>query len=98
MIFKNKHFWLGVVLGFIAPMIGFFIYKFIMFPSFTLKEMYQWITFNHNLITVFISVSLLANAILFTIFINKHKDNLAKGIFAITVLYSLAAILVKILT
>ena len=95
MIFKKDNFVYGLVLGFIAPLIGFIIYKFIKFKSLTLIEMFQWIKMNPNLITVFISVSLMANAVLFTIFINGHRDKTAKGIFLLTMIYAITAMIFK---
>jgi hypothetical protein len=95
MIFKKDNFVYGLTLGFIAPMIGFIIYKFVKFKSLTLTEMFQWLKMNPNLITVFISVSLMANAILFTIFINGHRDKTAKGIFVLTMIYAIIAMIFK---
>ena|SRR5258706_10899393 len=91
MIFKKDNFVYGMALGLIGPMLGFLIYKYIKFQSFTLVEMFQWMRLNPNLITVFISVSLMANAILFTIFINGHRDKTAKGIFVLTLIYAAVA-------
>ncbi len=97
MFFKKDNFIFGLALGFIAPMIGFMVYKFVKFKSFTLYEMFQWLKLNPNLISVFISVSLMANAVLFTIFINGHRDKTAKGIFVLTILYAVVAMLFKYL-
>ncbi len=97
MIFKKDNFIYGLALGFIAPMIGFAIYKFVKFKSLTLIEMFQWLKLNPNLISVFISVSLMANAVLFTIFINGHRDKTAKGIFVLTILYAVVAMSFKYL-
>ena len=91
MIFKKDNFVYGLALGFVAPIIGFFIYKYFKFQSLTLWEMFQWLKLNPNLITVYISVSLMANAILFTIFINGHRDKTAKGIFVLTIIYAVIA-------
>jgi hypothetical protein len=95
MIFKKDSFWLGAILGLIAPVIGFFIFKMIRYNNFSLREMYQWMTLNHNLITAYISVSLFANAILFTLYVNAKIDKTAKGIFIVTVVYAIAALLIK---
>ncbi len=59
MIFKKDNFIFGLALGFIAPLIGFLIYKLIKFKGLTLDEMFQWMKMNPNLITVSISVSLI---------------------------------------
>ena len=97
MIFKKDNFVFGLILGFIAPAFGFVLYKFVKFPTLSLKEMFQWIKLNPNLITVFISVSLFANAALFTIYINGHRDKTAKGIFVVTIIYAVIAMLFKYL-
>ncbi len=97
MIFKKDNFWLGTVLGIIGPVVGFTIFKMIKFSRFSLKEMYQWMTMNHNLITAWISVSLFANALLFTLYVNARIDKTAKGIFVVTVIYAIAALLIKFL-
>jgi hypothetical protein len=95
MIFKKDNFIFGLVLGFVAPMIGFLIYKLVKFKALSLSEMFQWLKLNPNLITVFISVSLLANAILFTIYINGSRDKTAKGIFIMTMIYAVIALAFK---
>jgi len=95
MIFKKDNFWLGMVLGMLGPFVGFAIFKVIKYNRFTLMEMYQWMTLNHNLITAWISVSLFANALLFTIYVNAKIDKTAKGIFVVTVMYAITALLIK---
>ena len=95
MIFKKDNFIFGLSLGFIAPMIGFLIYKLVKFKALSLSEMFQWMKMNPSLITVSISVSLMANAILFTIFINGYRDKTAKGIFVMTMIYAVIALASK---
>lgn len=95
MIFKKDNFVFGLALGFIAPMIGFIIYKFIKFRALSLDEMFVWMKFNPSFITASISISLMANAILFTIYINGHRDKTAKGIFILTLIYSVVALIYK---
>ena len=95
MIFKKDNFIFGLALGFIAPLVGFMIFKLYKFQGLTLTEMLQWMKFNPNLITVSISVSLMTNAILFTIYINGHRDKTAKGIFVLTVIYAIIAMIFK---
>ncbi|HEU5365176.1 MAG TPA: hypothetical protein VFU62_06575 [Hanamia sp.] len=95
MIFKKDNFIFGLALGLIAPLIGFLIYKLIKFKGLSISEMLQWMKFNPNLITVSISVSLLANAILFTVYINGYRDKTAKGIFVMTMIYALIALAFK---
>ena len=95
MIFKKDNYGLGIVLGLLGPVVGFAIFKLIKYRMFSLKEMYQWMTLNHNLITAWISVSLFANALLFTLYVNARIDKTAKGIFLVTVIYAITALLIK---
>src|SRR5574337_1226397 len=95
MIFKKDNFIFGLALGFIAPMIGFLVYKLIKFKGLSFSEMLQWMKFNPNLITVSISISLMANAILFTIYVNGYRDKTAKGIFVMTMIYAVIAFAFK---
>ena len=95
MTLKKDNFLLGTLLGLAGPIIGFSIFKLVKYNSFSLKEMYQWMTMNHNLITAWISISLFANALLFTLCVNARIDKTAKGIFLVTVIYAVAALLIK---
>ncbi|MEP6948889.1 MAG: hypothetical protein ABI863_06435 [Ginsengibacter sp.] len=95
MIFKKDNFVFGMALGLVAPIIGFILFKFYKFNGLSLAEMLQWMKFNPNLISISISVSLMANAVLFTIYINGHRDKTAKGIFLLTVIYAIIAMIFK---
>jgi uncharacterized membrane protein HdeD (DUF308 family) len=95
MIFKKDNFVFGLILGLIAPALGFMLFKFYKFSSYSLPEMLQFLKENPNLISVFISVSLMANAILFTIYINSHRDKTGKGIFVLTIVYAIIAMIYK---
>ena len=95
MIFKKDNFAFGIALGIIAPIIGFLVYKLVKFKALSLSEMFQWMKMSPSLITVSISVSLMANAILFTIYINGNRDKTAKGIFIITMIYAVIALVFK---
>jgi hypothetical protein len=95
MIFKKDNFVFGLILGLIAPAIGFILFKFYKFSSYSLSEMLQFMKENPNLISVFISVSLMANAILFTIYINSRRDKTGKGIFVLTIVYAIIAMIFK---
>jgi hypothetical protein len=97
MIFKKDNFVFGLVLGFVAPIICFIIYKYVKFKSLSVSEMFEWLKLNPNLITVAVSLSLLANAVLFTLYINANKDKTARGIFAFTCIYAIGSLLFKFL-
>ncbi len=86
---------LGLVLGFIAPFLGFAIYYLLRFRLFSVKEYLQVLMMEKSLLSGVISMSLLANAIIFTIYINARKDKTATGIFIATCIYGVAALIFK---
>jgi len=50
-----------------------------------------------RILTAVSSVSLVANAILFTFYVNARKDRTIKGIFLATVIYGIAVLLIKLI-
>lgn len=98
MIFRKDNFILGTVLGFIGPLIGIVIFKLTKFQSFSFSETFHFLLFeepSHNTLSVALSLSLLVNALLFTIYINGHRDKTAKGIFALTCIYGVLVLCIK---
>lgn len=97
MIFKKDNFWFGAILGLIAPMLGLAIFKFYKYSVFTFKEMFQFMILEPGFktLSVSLSLSLLLNALLFTIYVNSRKDRTAKGIFATTIVYGLLVLILK---
>ena len=87
---------MGIVMGFIAPIIGMFVYYLVKFyPLFSLRDFFHILGTQKTLITGIVSVSLLANAAIFTIYINTRRDNTARGIFLATCIYAIAALVFK---
>ena len=96
MIFKKDNLRLGLVLGLVAPIISLMIYYFVKFyPTYTMSECYYYLRTNKQQVTAVSVPCLLANIILFTYYINSHKDNTAKGIFVATIVYAILALLFK---
>ncbi|RZL12778.1 MAG: hypothetical protein EOO89_18945, partial [Pedobacter sp.] len=91
MIFKKDNFVLGLILGILAPVLGILLFKMYKFSVFTFEETFQFMVVEPGFrtLTVALSLSLLLNALLFTIYINTGKDQTAKGIFATTLVYGL---------
>jgi hypothetical protein len=98
-MFKKDSFVLGVILGILGPLIGLLLLKYKRFGMLTFKEVYQYLDLQpgHGMLTAGLTVSLLMNAILFTIFINSRIDKTAKGIFAATLVYGIVVLLMKFL-
>lgn len=92
---KRDNIKLGLILGFLAPIVGFAIYYFYRFRLFTVKEYLQVLLLEKSLLSAVISLALFANAVVFTIYINTRKDKTAKGIFIATCVYGVTALLIK---
>jgi hypothetical protein len=97
MIFKKDNLKLGLVLGLLGPALGLVVIYFIKFPSVTFGDFIDEFFNNNKLITSIGSLSLLANVVLFTLYVNTHRDHTAKGIFLVTLIYGVGILLLKIL-
>ncbi|MFN8244579.1 MAG: hypothetical protein U0X40_11050 [Ferruginibacter sp.] len=94
---KKDSFTLGAILGFIGPILGILLFKLFKFQIFSFKETFQFMYYEpgHRTFTVALSLALLVNAVLFTVYINARKDKTAKGIFALTLVYGLLVLSIK---
>ena len=93
---KKDNLRFGLLLGFIAPLISLVIYYFVKFyPLFSVKDFFSFIGSNKNQITAISVPCLVLNIALFTYYINSRLDKTAKGIFAVTLVYAIAALLFK---
>ncbi len=97
MFFKNDNFLMGLIMGLVAPALGILTFKWIKFRMFTIRETLQFMYLEPGFktLTVALSLSLLLNAVLFTLYINSRKDKTAKGIFATTLVYGLFVLIIK---
>lgn len=95
-MFKRDDIRLGLILGFIAPIISLAIYYLVkFFPLFTVSDFFSFIGDNRNQITAISVPCLVLNIALFTLYINSHRDKTAKGIFAVTLVYAITALVLK---
>lgn len=87
----------GMLLGAFAPLLGLLLFKYFKFGIFTFKETFQFMLVEPGFrtLTVALSLSLLLNALFFTLAINTNTDKTAKGIFITTCIYGLFILLVK---
>ncbi len=97
MIFKKDNFLFGAIMGFLGPLLGIIIFKMTKFQSFTFANTfeYMWREQGHRTFSVALSLALMINAVLFTIYINTHRDHTAKGIFVLTFIYGLIVLSIK---
>lgn len=97
MFWKKDNFIYGALLGLLAPVLGFWIFKAYKFSVLSMQEMWQYVMNEpgYRTLSVGLSLSLLLNALLFTIYINTNRDHTAKGIFATTLIYGLIVLSIK---
>ena len=97
MILRKDNFWMGAILGLVAPILGIVIFKITRFKVFSFSETFQYLRLEPGFktLSVALSLSLLLNALIFTLYINTRKDKTAKGVFATTLLYGLLVLIIK---
>ena len=94
-ILKRDDLRLGLALGFIAPVLGIFIFYCWKFSGASFKDFLGYIGSNKQLVSSLSVLCLFVNVVVLTIYLNSKKDKTAKGIFAMTVLLSLITLLFK---
>jgi hypothetical protein len=89
---------LGILLGFIAPVLGMIIYYYASFyrHNVSFSEFLGYLKQYKSVLTGVSSISLMANAVLFTFYVYAQKDKTLKGIFVSTVIYGIAVLLIKL--
>jgi hypothetical protein len=97
MIFKKDNLKLGLILGLLGPLLGLVVIYFIKYSSTTFGAFMDEFFHNNKLITSIGSLSLLANVVFFTIYVNTNRDKTAKGIFLVTLIYGIGILVLKIL-
>ncbi|MEJ7627037.1 MAG: hypothetical protein WKF35_09250 [Ferruginibacter sp.] len=97
MIFKRDDLKLGLVLGLIAPVIGMVIFILYKLSNLSIYEGFQFMLVEPGLriFSAALSLSLIMNALLFTLYINTNKDLTAKGIFIATMIYGAVILIIK---
>ena len=96
MIFKKDNLKLGLVLGLIGPMLGLVVIYFIKFSSFSFRDFISDFFSDNRLITSTGTLALLANAVLFAIYVHFNKYNTFKGIFLVTLIYGIGILILKV--
>jgi len=96
MILTKDNLRMGLILGLIGPILGLIAIYFIRFPSYPFRDFIDYFLHDNKMITSVGALSLLANAVLFTIYVNTQRDNTARGIFIITLIYGIGILLLKL--
>ncbi|MBK7291280.1 MAG: hypothetical protein KBF82_03915 [Chitinophagaceae bacterium] len=87
---------LGLILGLIGPLVGLFIVYLIKFPALSFKDFLDYFMHDNKVITNVGTFALLANALLFAIYVHFDKSQTFKGIFIVTLFYGVGILLLKL--
>ena len=96
-IFKRDQYVFGVILGLVMPMLSFFGYYYWKFSLFSFEDFINLLEANKQLVTALTIPCLLMNIVIFTLYINGQRDKTANGIFVVTIIYAVSALLIKFL-
>ena len=94
-ILKRDDIKLGLIIGLLMPLIGILVFYVWKFSSVTFGEFWGYLSSHKNLITSLSVICLFLNVVVFTLYINTKRDKTAKGIFAVTVVFGIAALVFK---
>ena len=86
----------GFISGLLAPLLGLYVYYLISFRYMSLRSFIARIT-EFGLLSGVISLSLIANLVLFFWFIRIKADNSSYGVIGATFLYGMVIIYLKFL-
>lgn len=86
---------LGLLIGFATPFLGFLIFYLAKFSNFSLQEFFDVLMLERHLLSGVITISLVANVFIFTLYINIKNDKTAIGIFIASLIYGLFALYLK---
>ncbi len=96
MIFAKDNLRLGLFLGLIGPLVGLLVIYKISFSSLSFKDFLDYFMHDNKVITHVGTLSLLANALLFAIYVHFDKSQTFKGIFIITLFYGIGILVLKL--
>jgi hypothetical protein len=84
----------GLVLGIVAPIIGFFVVYLVGFRGMNFTEYLEMLSSRNNLSSI-VSLSVIPNLLLFFIFIWLDYLYSARGVLASTMLFALIVVVTK---
>jgi len=95
---KKDNTWVGIVLGLLGPVAGFMLFYLIKFLPLgqSVGSYLNIFKDNRFLIPKVMSLSLLANGVIFFLYTQYQKDETARGILVATLVYAIAIIVLKI--
>lgn len=87
---------LGLFLGLIGPLVGLVIVYLVKFSDLSFQNFLTYFMHDNKVITNVGTFALLANALLFAIYVHFDKAQTFKGIFIVTLFYGVGILLLKL--
>lgn len=87
----------GAMLGLVTPVLALLIYYYAKVSPNSWSEFFKYLGMEKRLLSSLTVICLLPNIALFTLFINTHRDQVAKGIFGATLVFAITSLLIKFL-
>ncbi len=87
----------GFILGFLTPVMALVVYYYAKISPNSWAEFFRFLLTEKRLLSSLTVICLVPNIALFTLFINTHRDQTAKGIFGATLLFAIVSLLIKFL-
>jgi hypothetical protein len=94
---KRDSLQIGLLLGLVTPFLIFVLIYLFRFSEESFPEFVRLFFRSNQRITFFGVWCLVGNIALFTYYINTGRDGTAKGIFALSLLYGIGVLLLKLL-
>ena len=85
----------GLLIGLVLPLVSLFGYYFWKFSAYSFSDFFYYLRTNKQLLTAITIPCLVLNIALFTYCINTRRDETAKGVFVVTLVYALSSVLLK---
>jgi hypothetical protein len=95
MLNKYNKWWVGLMAGFISPVIAFLVYYSLNYSHMGMYKFFRYLI-NGNIYTQLMSLCVIANLPMFFIFIQFHMYNSARGVVLMTIVYTVANFILKI--
>ena len=92
---RKDDFKTGLLIGLILPVVSLLGYYFWKFGAYSFGDFFFYLRTNKQLLTAITIPCLVLNIALFTYCINTRRDETAKGVFVVTLIYALSSVLLK---
>lgn len=92
----SDNFFIGLFLGIIVPVIAFSIFSTVNFPDRSIVDTLSFYK-KGSVLTHVISLSVLANLIVFFLFLNNKKEKTARGIIGGSFVYVFVVLIIMLL-